>query len=75
MGDYIKKNISNLKPSATLAINEKVKKLLKPITFISLWAFSAEKVRMYLIWFPKSVGFFLGVKRIFTIIRDLKYLI
>ena len=29
MGDYIKKNISNLKPSATLAINEKVKKLLK----------------------------------------------
>ena len=29
MEDYIKKNISNLKPSATLAINEKVKKLLK----------------------------------------------
>ena len=29
MDDYIKKNIANLKPSATLAINEKVKKLLK----------------------------------------------
>ena len=29
MNDYIKKNITNLKPSATLAINEKVKKFLK----------------------------------------------
>ena len=29
MVDYIKKNISNLKPSATLAINEKIKQLLK----------------------------------------------
>ena len=29
MGDYIKKNIANLKPSATLAINEKIKQLLK----------------------------------------------
>ena len=29
MDDYIKKNIANLKPSATLAINEKVKQLLK----------------------------------------------
>ena len=29
MDDYIKKNIADLKPSATLAINEKVKKLLK----------------------------------------------
>ena len=29
MDDHIKKNISNLKPSATLTINEKVKQLLK----------------------------------------------
>ena len=29
MDDDIKKNIANLKPSATLAINEKVKQLLK----------------------------------------------
>ena len=29
MVDYIKKNISSLKPSATLAINEKIKQLLK----------------------------------------------
>ena len=29
MDDDIKKNIANLKPSATLAINEKVKKLIK----------------------------------------------
>ena len=29
MDHYIKKNITNLKPSATLAINEKVKNLLK----------------------------------------------
>ena len=29
MDDDIKKNIANLKPSATLAINEKIKQLLK----------------------------------------------
>ena len=29
MDDFIKKNIRGLKPSATLAINEKAKKLLK----------------------------------------------
>ena len=29
MDDHIKKNIAGLKPSATLAINEKVKQLLK----------------------------------------------
>ena len=29
MVDYIKKNISNLKPSATLAINEKIKQRAK----------------------------------------------
>ena len=28
MDEYIKKNISNLKPSTTLALNEKVKNLL-----------------------------------------------
>ena len=36
VNDFIKKNIKNLKPSSTLAINEKTKKSKKEIEFLIL---------------------------------------